>query len=300
MSTLLQKDVREEINARKRGEPLGDDYKGQANYGGAASGGRNSGSSGGGLRGAQCHTCGKVGHVRRDCPEFLATVQCNLCGQMGHIAATCKLRNNEGNGRKVGGGGGGAGRKMCTHCKMGGHTIEMCFILARDKEGAARLAANSSSDYDASHDSLLYSASSHVYSTSTNGRLPLILDSGATDHIFPSSACFSKYSTEGVPMQSSFIYTVDNKPHEVVGSGVVTLLLHNGMESTTVHLKALTVPSLGQTLLTLGFLNKRGGVAFNLSEAGVPTLIREGKPWAELKPTSNGLLILSGRIVMPG
>ena len=101
-------------------------------------------------------------------------------------------------------------------------------------------------------------------------------------------------------MQSSFIYTADNKPHEVVGSGVVTLLLHNGMETTTVHLCALHVPSLGQTLLSLGCLNKRGGVAFNLSEAGVPTLTREGKPWAEVKSTSNSLLILSCRIVMPG
>ena len=52
-------------------------------------------------------------------------------------------------------------------------------------------------------------------------------------------------------MQSSFIYTADNKPHEVVGSGIVTLLLHNDMEDKTANIHALHVPSLGLTLLVL-------------------------------------------------
>ena len=162
------------------------------------------------------------------------------------------------------------------------------------------MAANSTSDYDASDDSLVYSATSSVFSSSTHSKLPLILDSGATDHIFPSSTCFTEYSTKDIPLQSSFIYTADNKPHEVIGSGIVTLLLHNGLEQTTVRIHALHVPSLGQTLVSLGCINRRGGVAFNLSKAGVPTLTRNNKPWADLKTTSNGLLILSGRIVMPG
>lgn len=152
----------------------------------------------------------------------------------------------------------------CTHCNKAGHTIEKCYVRKRDMEGAARLAASSTSDFDAQQ-SLSYNASSHVFSSRTNPKVPLILDSGATDHIFPSSDLLTEYSTIEIPLESSFIYTADNKPHEVKGSGIVTLLLHKGMEQTSIRLHALHVPSLGQTLVSLGCINRHGGVIFNLS-----------------------------------
>ena len=121
--------------------------------------------------------------------------------------------------------------------------MEKCWLLKSDKEGAVRLAASSGSEFDAST-SLIYSASSNVFSATSNQKMPLILDSGATDHIFPSKEYFSEYSTTAIPFEASFIYTADNQPHEVKGSGLVTLLLHQGMEETRVQLHALHVPSL--------------------------------------------------------
>ena len=71
------------------------------------------------------------------------------------------------------------------------------------------------------------------------------------------------------------------------------------MEETTVRLHALHVLSLGQTLVSLGCINRRGGVEFNLSKNGTPTLTMDGNTWADLKKTLNGLFLLSGHIVMP-
>ena len=94
LSTLLQEDVREEINARKRGEPLADHHGApSANYGGSGRVGQPpSGSGGVGMRDERkCHACGKNGHIRRFCPqgkpEFTPshfTPTCHNCGQKGH------------------------------------------------------------------------------------------------------------------------------------------------------------------------------------------------------------------------
>ena len=268
VSTLLKRDVREEINARKRGEPLGSGERPQAHFGGAGPSGRNSGSLGGGMKDVQCHNCRK-------------------CGQVGHVIRDCKAGNSD-----------GRNAVRCSYCKKPNHSVEECNQRKRDQEGAARLAASSPSEFDAS-DSLTYSASSSVFSAGSNLKSPLILDSGATDHIFPSKACFTEYSTEKIPMTSAFIYTADKQPHEVKGIGIATLLLHQGMEQTTVRLHALHVPTLGQTLLSLNCLNKRGQVEFNLSKNGTPTLTQDGKTWADLKSTRNGLIMLSGHVVMP-
>ena len=94
-----------------------------------------------------------------------------------------------------------------------------------------------------------------------------------------------------------FVYTADDKPHEVQGQGTVTLLLHNGAESLIVRLHALHVPSLGHTLVSLGCIKKRGKVTFQLSKDGTPTLTQHDRPWAAVVATRNGLLLLSGHIV---
>ena len=103
-----------------------------------------------------------------------------------------------------------------------------------------------------------------------------------------------------IPLGSSFIYTADNQPHEVKGTGIVTLLLHNGTDDVTVRLHALHVPSLGQTLVSLTSINRKGQIEFHLSKNGTPTLLKNDVPCADVRTTQNGLLLLSGHISIPG
>ena len=90
LSTLLQKDAREKINARERGEPLGGGFGApQANYGGATPSGRQSRSAGGGDRShVQYHECSKYGHVKIDCPQT-QTRKCHKCGKPGNLKVDC-------------------------------------------------------------------------------------------------------------------------------------------------------------------------------------------------------------------
>ena len=300
LSTLVQEDVREEINARKRGEPLIPALgPPQAHYGGVAPSNRHqSGSSGGsGRSGMQCHNCQAYGHLKADCPKP-SSQKCHACGRPGHIARDCRSNDKGGGDRKPQSNYKG-GAVKCQHCGRPGHLIEKCYLRLQDMGAAARLAASPTLEFDASR-SLSYTASSHVLSSVTHPKMPLILDSGATDHIFPSKDYFSEYSTKAIPLQSSFIYTADDQPHEVKGSGIVTLRLHRGMEHTIVRLHALHVPTLGQTLVSLSCINRRGEVEFNLSKTGIPTLTKNNMTWADLKTTKNGLFLLSGHVVMPG
>lgn len=78
---------------------------------------------------------------------------------------------------------------LCKHCGKGGHTIENSRTKTQDMGAAARLAASSGTEFNASQ-SLSITASS---STFPHLRLPLILDSGATDHIFFSADYFYEY-----------------------------------------------------------------------------------------------------------
>ena len=301
LSTLQQKEVRTQINARKRGE-TSEPQPPYVNYGGPPAGRNQSGSSGGG--GQKCHACSKFGHLARDCPT---APRCSHCQKTGHTARTCfqlvgypNMRGDARNASKS-----VPGFIKCDHCGRSGHKVDACRIRMREeRNGAANNAANNAADEQTDHfdasQSLTYTASRHCFSANANARVPLILDSGATDHIFPSVEHFSDYRTDGIPLGSRFIYTADDKPHEVKGSGVVTLLLHQGMENITVRLHALHVPTLGQTLVSLSCINRRGQVEFHLSKNGTPTLVKNDKPWADIKSTQNGLLLFSGHIVMPG
>ena len=62
---------------------------------------------------------------------------------------------------------------------------------------------------------------------------------------------------------------------------------------------ALHVPSLGQHLISLGAINMKHAVEFNLSKNGVPTLTCEGMTWSDVKKTHNGLMLLSGHVLPP-
>ena len=152
--------------------------------------------------------------------------------------------------------------------------------------GAANNAANSADDqtyqFDASQ-SLTYTASRHYFPANADARVPLILDSGATDHIFPSVEHFSNYCD--IPLGSQFIYMADDKPHEVRGSSEVTLLLHQGMKNSTVRLHALHVPALGRTFASLSCINCRNQVEFHLSKNSTPSLVKNNKPRGDIKST---------------
>ena len=136
---------------------------------------------------------------------------------------------------------------------------------AEMRNKAYRAANSSAAEFDASK-ALSYTASRlppAAVCLSANVKSPFLLDSSATDHIFPCIDFFSEYTTS-IPLSRRFIYTADDMPHEVQGQGTVTLLLNNGMESVTVRLHALHVPTLGQTLISLGCINTREKVSLTL------------------------------------
>ena len=97
----------------------------------------------------------------RDCPQS-GPMKCHKCGKPGHVKAMCRAGNDEKQQR--------GGRNLrCSHCKKTGHTVDACFVLYRDKEGAVKLAANSTSDYDAFDDS------PSSYTTAWNKRLSVFM-----------------------------------------------------------------------------------------------------------------------------
>ena len=68
------------------------------------------------------------------------------------------------------------------------------------------------------------------------------------------------------------------------------------MEKTIIRFHKFHIPTLGQTLVSLGCINRRGGVEFKLSKNGIPTL--EEKKMGTPEITQNGFILLSGHVVM--
>ena len=97
LKTLVQEDVREDINAAERGEPLAQHGLGgpQANFGGTDPNGRGQiGSFGGGGRAKfQCHNCQQFGHVKVYCSQ-LSKVKFLADGKIGHLKADCRENKN--------------------------------------------------------------------------------------------------------------------------------------------------------------------------------------------------------------
>ena len=67
----------------------------------------------------------------------------------------------------------------------------------------------------------IFPSSSQVLSASQEGQY-LILDTGATDHVFPRRDQFHSYDSN-VPLSCSFVRTADNRPHQVMGIGIVAI-----------------------------------------------------------------------------
>ncbi|PIK35254.1 putative cellular nucleic acid-binding protein-like isoform X2 [Apostichopus japonicus] len=72
-----------------------------------------------------CYTCGKPGHVARDCEE---DVKCYSCGKTGHFARECP-NENTGGGSDRGDRGGNHARnseQKCYTCGQAGHMARDC------------------------------------------------------------------------------------------------------------------------------------------------------------------------------
>ena len=189
------------------------------------------------------------------------------------------------------------GGKVCVHCGTKGHLIDQCAIKMRGDKARANLAIYEEGIDPTQFASYMVMTAPNAFSV-TNSKVSFILDLGDGANIVPDKASFESYTMD-IPLSSSFIYTADNKPHEIKGQDIVNLLLHQGTESTHVKIQALHVPSLGQHLISLGGINEKHGVEFNLSKNGVPTLTREGNTWSDVKKTHNGLMLLSGHVLPP-
>ena len=89
----------------------------------------------------------------------------------------------------------------------------------------------------------MFPCSNQVLSTSQEGQY-LILDTGATDHVFPRRDQFHSYDSN-VPLSCSFVRTSDNIPHQVMGIGIVATQVTCGDKKFYFGLRSLRVSSLG-------------------------------------------------------
>ena len=84
-----------------------------------------------------------------------------------HWSANCRSTNKEGGEWKSSNNRGDGSHMKCKHCGNSGQTIDKCYGRLRDMGAAARLTVSSDPKSDASQ-SLSYTASSHVFTYTTN------------------------------------------------------------------------------------------------------------------------------------
>ena len=126
----------------------------------------------------------------------------------------------------------------------------------------------------------------------------LILDSGATDHIFTEREHFVEY-TPTLSTQRAFITTTDGSSHKVAGTGFVHIRVRNGETFFVQPLNSIHVPTFSCTLVSTSCLVKRGGLSFLQLPTG-PELKKGNVKWADVVEQPSGLTLLAATIIMPG
>ena len=176
LNTLLQRDVRIQINARKRGESAVSTSVPHANYGGTLALRPQSGRPA--PQPGVCHRCGQKGHQARFCT---ADLNCSHCKMTGHQVDGCWQLHGKPDFKKPTSVKPTAGREgnKCDHCGKIGHVESECNAKKAEMRNKACKAANSSNDeFDASK-ALSYTASRlppAAACLSANVKCPLILD----------------------------------------------------------------------------------------------------------------------------
>ena len=171
----------------------------------------------------------------------------------------------------------------------------------RKAETQARLARFAETPFDANVDYLAFGAFSFDVARALfagSHKESLILDSGATDHIFTEREHFVEY-TPTLSTQRAFITIADGSSHKVAGTGFVHIRVRNGSSFFQQPLNSIHVPTFACTLVSTSCLVKRGGLSFLQLPTG-PELKKGDVKWADVVEQPSGLTLLAATIIMPG
>ena len=108
----------------------------------------------GGGKGAgegKCFTCGKPGHMAKDCRSggggkgkgsggapASGKGNCHNCGKPGHYAAECRGPGGKAEGKGKGAGAKGASQRVCYNCDKPDHLAKDCFSKVRKGKGSKK------------------------------------------------------------------------------------------------------------------------------------------------------------------
>ena len=167
---------------------------------------------------------------------------------------------------------GGRGPKPddeCRYCHSKGHWISKCPKREEDEKknnrGSANLAVSNLRDLGAREIGRVFMAG-EVSAKGSGINAELILDCGATSHMFCDRHFFTSYTPTSTPESIS---VGDRRDIPVAGRGTIRFQarLLDGYRSITLH-SALHVPKLAANLISLGTLQQQG-VGFSSYQNGI-------------------------------